>query len=272
MQEILKIDNLTVKVENKVILKKINLSIKEGEIHAILGPNGNGKSTLLQTIMGNDDYQISEGKIIYKEKNINKWDVIKRAKSSIFLTFQNPIEIEGVANLDFLRTFINLNNIKKVKKTSMIEFYKNITSACKGLKIPDNYMERQLNVGFSGGEKKINELIQLRIRKPDLALIDEIDSGLDIDSLSNVQNIINDLHKNTKMSAIIISHYDKLYSKLKITKYHVLINGQIIVSGDKKIFNRIHKEGFDWIYDKYNLERNNQYEVFLEKCAIPTKK
>ena len=271
MNRILELKNLTIgNKDEKIILKNINLAINCGEIHAILGPNGTGKTTLLQTLMGSPFYKIIEGDINYHSKNINNFTPTSRSKEGIFLSFQNPTEIEGINNLDYIKSLLNLNS--KTKK-SFFEVYNIIEKNATNLILPNDFLNRNLNFGFSGGEKKTFELFQLKLKKPKLALIDEIDSGLDVDALKNVSNVINDLQKNNNLSAIIVSHYEELYTKIKVNKFHVLLDGQIVCSGNYDLLRKIQKNGYDWIYKKYNIKRieksnNIEENNFLASCGV----
>ncbi len=261
---LLKINNLTVSADNNKIINNLNIVLKKGEIHAILGPNGNGKTTLFHSIMGSPNYKINKGTIQFLDKEIQNLEVDERSKMGIFLTFQNPVEIDGVVNLDFLRMFINSKN-----QTDIFSFYKKIEDKSKGIKLPHNYLERYLNHGFSGGEKKSYELLQLKLSKCKLALIDEIDSGLDSDSLKSVVKTINILRKEDKdFGALIISHYDKMFDHIKIDKFHILINGSIITSGGKELLEKIHKSGYGWVYEEFNISDSKENQSILDSCGI----
>ena len=268
---LLEIKNLTLATDSNLeIIKDFSLTIKEGEFHAILGPNGNGKTTLLQGIMGNKSYKIIKGKILYQGKKINDWTVTERSLGGIFLSFQVPPEIDGVMNIDYLRNICNVRN----KKLKILDFYKLMNKNEKNIKLPNDYLNREMNIGFSGGEKKMFELLQLKLCNPKLTLLDEIDSGLDVDSIKILTKTIKNIRKNNKLfSSIFVSHYGSLYNELKIDKFHVIINGRLIISGGINIFNRILKEGYGWIYKKFGIKRKinknsvkNNNPVFLDQC------
>ncbi|MCK9292927.1 MAG: Fe-S cluster assembly ATPase SufC [archaeon] len=246
---LLSINNLSVNVEHKKILSKFKLDIKEQEVHAIMGPNGSGKSTLAYTIMGHPKYQVTSGKIIFKNKNILNLSADKRAKLGLFLSFQTPLEIPGLNYFSFLRnSYISTYN----KKISVLEFNLLVKKQTKLLHIDDSFLSRALNVGFSGGEKKRAEILQLNLLNPSLAILDETDSGLDVDSLKLVCKSINNLKKeNPNFSVIVITHHKKILDFLKPDFVHVMNEGEIIKSGDKSFANNIEKNGFTKIIDEY---------------------
>lgn len=239
----LEIKNLHVEVEGKEILKGINLKFKRGKIHALMGPNGSGKSTLANVIMGNPRYIITKGKILFNGKDITKLNPTERAKKGIFLSFQNPSEIEGVAISNFLR--MALNNSKD-RKISVFDFHKLLQEKLKFLKMPENFSERYLNKGFSGGEKKKSEILQLTILNPKVAILDETDSGLDIDALKTISSGINALIDKNKI-IIVITHYKRILEYLKPDKLFVMINGKIAIEGGRELVNKLEKKGYSWI-------------------------
>lgn len=249
----LEIKNLCVQVENKIILEDFNLNINDGEIHAIMGPNGVGKSTLSRVIMGDNRYEILKGDILFEEKKINNLKTDERSKLGIFLAMQSPFEIDGVSNQDFLRTAISNKNEKKI---SMYEFIKKCETSADELKMNKDLIHRSLNVGFSGGEKKKNEVLQIKLLEPSLIILDELDSGLDVDSLKivckNLKEYIND---NPDTSIIIITHYNMILNYLKPDYVHILNNKKIIKTGDYSLVKDIEENG----YDKYtNKEETNE--------------
>ena len=261
------INDLKVSVEDKQILKGINLEINDGEIHALIGPNGHGKSTLLSTIMGHPKYQVDSGSITYYDEDVLKMSVDTRSKKGIFLAMQYPLEISGVKNIDFLKSAINARNEKPV---SLYKFIKEVESASKEVGFDSSLISRNLNEGFSGGEKKRNEILQMKLLNPSLALIDEIDSGLDVDGLNMIANAIN-TPNNDKFSALIISHYSKLYTMVKPTHVHIIVDGKIIKSGDYSLIERVDKEGYSWIEKEYGIsisKQENVKQVSLGTCAI----
>ncbi|MEK6823670.1 MAG: Fe-S cluster assembly ATPase SufC [Nanoarchaeota archaeon] len=239
----LEIKNLHVEVEGKEILKGINLKFEKGKIHALMGPNGSGKSTLANVIMGNPKYKITKGKILFGGKDITKLNPNERAKKGIFLSFQNPSEIEGVTISNFLRTILNISRIKKI---SVLDFHKLLKEKLKFLKMPENFSERYLNQGFSGGEKKKSEILQLVVLNPKVAILDETDSGLDIDSLKLIASKVNRLMNKNKI-IIIITHYKRILEYLKPDKLFVMINGKIALKGGRELVNKLEKKGYGWI-------------------------
>ena len=248
----LSIQNLKVSVDDKQILKGLNLEIKEGEIHALMGPNGNGKSTLLATIMGNPNYHIDEGKILYNGNDLSAMSVDQRAKAGIFLAMQYPPEIAGVTNSDFFRAALNA---KEGKPVSLFTFIKDVEQATKELELKPDLAHRFLNEGFSGGEKKRNEIVQMMLLKPELAMLDEIDSGLDVDALKIVASSLNKMHtERPELSMIIVSHYERFYQLVAPTKVHVLIDGKILVEGGPELSEKIDKEGYQWIGQQYHVD------------------
>jgi len=239
----LKITNLTVKIENKIILDKFNLEIKSGEIHVILGPNGTGKSTLSKVIMGDPNYEIVNGTIKFDDKDITKLETDERAKLGIFLGFQMPISIDGVTNADFLRTAIHSNTTD----FKLMEFIKKINSTCDKLKFDREIVHRAVNVGFSGGERKKNEILQMYLLNPNTILLDEIDSGLDMDSLKIVGESVMDYYNEYKPSILLITHYQRLLEYIKPTHVHIMRDGKIIKNGDIKLIKEIEEKGYDSI-------------------------
>ena len=239
---ILKIENLTVEVDGKVILKDFNLEIKSGEIHAIMGPNGTGKSTLTKVIMGDDNYKIVSGKIYYNGKVINKMPVNERAKMGIFLGMQMPLAIEGVTNADFLRSALRA---KEGDKFKLLPFIREVDKLTKKLHMDPEMIHRGINDGFSGGERKKNEILQMCILKPDVVLLDEIDSGLDVDSLKLVGESVMDYYNERKPAILLVTHYQRLLDYIKPDFIHIMKDGHIVLSGDSSLALKIEKEGYD---------------------------
>ena len=238
----LKIKDLVVEVENKTILNKLNLEIKEGEIHAIMGPNGTGKSTLSKVIMGDPNYIIKEGEILFDNQNINDLTPDKRSHLGIFLGMQMPLEIEGVTNADFLRTACHN---KEKENFKLMPFIKEIDKTCEKLKMDKEMIHRSVNAGFSGGERKKNEILQMYILKPNTILLDEIDSGLDVDSLKIVGENVMDYYKENKCSILLITHYQRLLDYIKPDFVHIMIDGRIVKSGDSSLVKKIEEEGYE---------------------------
>lgn len=239
---ILKIDNLTVEVADKIILKDFNLEIKSGEIHAIMGPNGTGKSTLTKVIMGDPNYKIIKGKISYNGKVINKMPVNERAKLGIFLGMQMPMAIEGVTNADFLRSALRA---KEGEKFKLLPFIREVEELTKKLHMDSDMIHRGVNDGFSGGERKKNEILQMNILKPDVVLLDEIDSGLDVDSLKLVGESVMEYYNNRKPAILLVTHYQRLLDYIKPDFIHIMKDGRIVLSGDKTLALKIEEEGYD---------------------------
>ena len=240
----LKIKNLKAKIDNKEILKGLNLEIKPGEVHAIMGPNGSGKSTLSNVLSGKKGYTVS-GDVTYLNENLLDLEIEKRAHKGIFLAFQYPLEIPGVNTNIFLKT--SLNAIKKAKgekELDAIEFLKLVKQKASELKFDEKILSRQLNVGFSGGEKKKNEILQMSILNPKLSILDETDSGLDIDALKIVSEGVNAL-RSKESSFLIITHYQRLLEYIKPDFVHVLINGQIVKSGGSELALELENKGYE---------------------------
>lgn len=240
----LKLKDLTVKVENKVVLDKFNLNINDGEIHVIMGPNGVGKSTLTKIIMADPNYKVLSGDIIFNGKSILNLTTDERAKKGIFLAMQDPPSIDGVTNSDFLRTALSS---KENKNINLYEFIKKIDEAKDDLKMPDEMIHRSVNKGFSGGEKKKNEILQMKMLSPSFIMLDEIDSGVDVDSLKIVAENINNYRKeNRDSSYLIITHYTHLLKYIKPDYVHVIKDGRIIKTGNYDLAKKIEDNGFDF--------------------------
>ena len=243
----LSIDNLHVSVEGKPILNGINLDVRAGEVHAIMGPNGSGKSTLSSVIAGNEDYEVTDGDIVYKNENIVELSPEERAHKGIFLSFQYPIEIPGITVTNFIKTAIN-SNLKARNEDEMPanKMLKKIREKAELLEIDSKFLSRSLNEGFSGGEKKRNEIFQMAMLEPSLSILDETDSGLDIDALKIVANGVNKL-KNKDNAVIVITHYQRLLDYIIPDYVHVLHDGKIVKSGDKELAHQLEEKGYDWI-------------------------
>ena len=240
----LKIDKITVKIDEKTILKNFSLTINEGEIHAIMGPNGTGKSTLAKVIMGDSLYKITKGNIYYNDIDIKKLSIDERAKLGIFLGMQLPPEIEGVTNADFLRSAVSS---KMGDSFSLMPFIKKLTNISKKLKMDKEMIHRSINLGFSGGERKKNEILQMYMLEPSMVLLDEIDSGLDVDSLKIVGENVMDYYKEYNPGILVITHYQRLLDYIKPDYVHIMYNGQIIKSGNKDLVKEIETYGYEKI-------------------------
>ena len=243
----LKIENLHVSIDDKEILKGLSLDVKPGEIHAIMGPNGSGKSTLSSVIAGSEDYEVVKGNIFYNDEYIEDLSAEERANKGIFMSFQYPVEIPGITVTNFIKTAINSNlKARGEKEMPAGDMLKKIREKSKLLEIDSKFLSRSLNEGFSGGEKKRNEIFQMAMLEPSLAILDETDSGLDIDALKIVANGVNKL-KNDDNAIIIITHYQRLLDYILPDFVHVLQDGKITKSGDKSLALELEEKGYDWI-------------------------
>jgi Fe-S cluster assembly ATP-binding protein len=243
----LTIENLHAQIEGKDILKGIDLDVKAGEVHAIMGPNGSGKSTLSSVIAGNEDYEMIQGKILLKGKDLAELDAEERAHEGIFLSFQYPVEIPGVSVTNFIKTAINANRkAQGLEDMPASELLKKIREKAQLLEIDSKFLSRSLNEGFSGGEKKRNEIFQMAMLEPALAILDETDSGLDIDALKIVANGVNKLRSKDN-AVIVITHYQRLLDYIVPDFVHVLFDGKIVKSGTKDLAHELEAKGYDWI-------------------------
>jgi len=246
-----KIKNLEVSINNKKIIKDFNIELNPGELHVIMGPNGSGKSTLTNTIAGKDDYIVEKGDISLHNKSIIDLDPEERAGKGIFVSFQYPISLPGVNNIYFLKEAVNsIRKYRGEKEISSVEFMKKIKSKIKDVDFDESFINRAVNYGFSGGEKKRNEILQLLMMEPEVAILDETDSGLDIDALRTVAEGINTF-RNSKRSIILITHYQRILDYLKPDKIHILMDGSIVKTGDIDLVDTLEEKGYKWI-DKGN--------------------
>lgn len=240
---ILKIENLTVKTQDKIILQDFNLTVKSGEIHAIMGPNGTGKSTLTKVIMGDPDYIIEKGSIYFNDINLNELATYERARLGLFLAMQMPMEIEGVSNADFLRAALRSQN----PEFKLYSFIKELDKKIEDLQMNPEMIHRGVNEGFSGGERKKNEILQMNLLKPKMVMLDEIDSGLDVDSLRLVGQSVMNYYQEEKPGILLVTHYQRLLDYIKPDFVHIMNNGQIIKSGDISLVSQIEAEGYNKI-------------------------
>ena len=245
------IKNLYVSAADKEILKGIDLEINEGEIHAIMGPNGNGKSTLLSTIMGHPAYTVTKGSIEFNGEDVLQMSVDERSRKGLFLAMQYPKEIAGVTNSDFLRAAINARLEKNI---SLFKFIKEMEGNISKLKMKEDLAHRFVNDGFSGGEKKRNEILQMMMLHPKIAMLDEIDSGLDVDAIKLVSDAILQLKEESNLGLLIVSHYERFFTMIKPTHSHVIVDGKIVVEGDDELVYKIDNDGYDWLYEELKIQ------------------
>ncbi len=243
----LKIENLHASIGEKEILKGINLTVNPGEVHAIMGPNGSGKSTLASVLAGREDYEVTSGSVTYRDMDLLELSPEERAREGVFLAFQYPIEIPGVTTINFLKTAINeIRKHRGEEALDAVSFLKRMKEKSKLVEIDQSLLSRSLNEGFSGGEKKRNEIFQMAMLEPRLAILDETDSGLDIDALRIVANGVN-LLKTPNNATIVVTHYQRLLDYIVPDFVHVLWNGKIIKSGTKELALELEEKGYDWV-------------------------
>ena len=260
---ILKIKNLHVSVAGKEILKGVDLEVSEGETLALLGPNGHGKSTLLAAIMGNPNYEVTEGTIFLDDIDVLSLSVDQRSKAGIFLAMQYPSEIPGVNSADFLKAAMNAH---REKPMSLFQYYKSLETAYKEMGIPFEMSNRNLNEGFSGGEKKRNEILQMKLLSPKFALLDEIDSGLDVDAIQVVSAAIVEEKKKGR-GFLVVSHYARLYNLIQPTRVAVMINGKIALQGGVDLIERIDRDGYEWMKRELGIQIEKE-ELDMSKVSI----
>lgn len=249
---VLEIKNLHVSIEEKEILKGVNLTMKTGEIHAIMGPNGTGKSTLSAAIMGNPNYEVTEGEILFDGKNVLDLEVDERARLGLFLAMQYPSEIPGITNAEFMRAAINAKRDEN-DKISVMAFLKKLDEKMALLNMPEEMAERYLNEGFSGGEKKRNEILQLLMLEPTFAILDEIDSGLDIDALKVVAKGVNEM-RSENFGALIITHYQRLLNYITPDVVHIMMEGRVVMTGNADLAKRLEAEGYAGISKELGID------------------
>ncbi len=244
------IKNLHASIEDKEILKGINLEVNAGEVHAIMGPNGSGKSTLASVLAGREEYEVSEGTVEYLGEDLLELDPEERAQKGIFLAFQYPVEIPGVSTTNFLKTALNqVRESRGEKALDAVNFLKLMKEKMKLVDIDQSLLSRSLNEGFSGGEKKRNEIFQMAMLEPKLSILDETDSGLDIDALKIVADGVNKL-RSSETASIVVTHYQRLLEYIVPDYVHVLYNGRIVKSGDKSLALELEEKGYDWIKEE----------------------
>lgn len=252
MVSVLEIKDLHVSIEGKEILKGVNLTIKQNEVHAIMGPNGTGKSTLSAAIMGHPKYEVTQGEVLLDGENVLEMEVDERAQAGLFLAMQYPSEISGVTNADFLRSAINAKR-EEGNEINLMQFIKKLDKNMEFLEMDLDMAQRYLNEGFSGGEKKRNEILQLMMLEPKFAILDEIDSGLDIDALKVVSKGINEM-RGENFGCLIITHYQRLLNYITPDFVHVMMQGKVVKSGGKELAKRLEAEGYDWIKQELNIQ------------------
>ncbi len=263
------IKNLHAQIDGKEILKGIDLTIKTGEMHAIMGPNGTGKSTLSAVIMGNPKYIVTEGSITLDGEDVLSMTVDERSRKGIFLAMQYPNEITGITNSDFIKAALQAR-MKEGEHVSLFKFIKQMDQAVQDLKMNPDLPHRYINEGFSGGEKKRNEILQMKMLKPHFAILDEIDSGLDVDALKVVGENINAMRSDS-FASLIITHYQRLLDYINTTHVHIMVNGRIVRSGGKELITKIDNEGYDWIKAELGIvdnEASKKQAIILGSCAV----
>jgi Fe-S cluster assembly ATP-binding protein len=248
--KMLTIKDLHASADDKPILNGLDLNVNAGEVHAIMGPNGSGKSTLAHILSGREGYQVTQGDVIYNNRNLLDLNIEERAQHGIFLAMQYPVELPGVNNMTFLRE--SLNSIRKARgedELDAVNFMKLVREKAKLVELPDKLLKRDVNSGFSGGEKKRNEILQMALLEPELAILDETDSGLDIDALRVVADGVNAL-RSPERAMIVVTHYQRLLDYIKPDFVHVLANGRIVRSGDKSLAYELEEKGYSWILEE----------------------
>ena len=248
----LEIKDLHVEIDGKEILKGVNLTINTNEIHAIMGPNGTGKSTLASAIMGHPKYEVTQGEILIDGENVLEMEVDERAKAGLFLAMQYPSEISGVTNADFLRSAINARR-EEGDEISLMKFIRELDKTMEFLEMPEEMGQRYLNEGFSGGEKKRNEILQMMMIKPTFGILDEIDSGLDIDALKVVSKGINEM-RGEGFGCLMITHYQRLLNYITPDHVHVMMQGKVVKSGGAELAHRLEAEGYEWVKQELGIE------------------
>ncbi len=248
----LTIDSLNAEVEDKAILKGLSLEVKPGEVHAIMGPNGAGKSTLGHVLSGREGYEVTGGRVDFHGKDLLDLETEERAREGLFLAFQYPVEIPGVSNMEFLKAAVDaVREHRGLEALDAVNFMKKAREACKAVNLKQDFLKRGVNEGFSGGEKKRNEIMQMMLLEPSLAILDETDSGLDIDALQVVADGVNAL-RSPERSFIVVTHYQRLLNYIEPDYVHVLADGRIVKSGDKSLALELEEKGYAWLEDEVN--------------------
>ncbi len=247
-----RIEGLRVSVEDKEIVRGLNLEIRGGEIHAIMGPNGTGKSTLASALMGHPAYEVTAGSVTLDGEDVLAMSVDERARAGMFLAMQYPAEVPGVSNANFIRTALNAR-LGEGNEVPVIKFHRELQEKMKSLSIDPSFAERYLNEGFSGGEKKRNEILQMSMLKPRIAILDEIDSGLDIDALKIVAKAVNDL-RSPEVGFLVITHYQRLLQYIVPDYVHVMMQGRIVKSGGRELAEKLEAQGYDWLKQELGIE------------------
>ena len=251
----LEIKDLHVEIDGKEILKGVNLTINTNEVHAIMGPNGTGKSTLASAIMGHPKYEVTQGEVLIDGENVLEMEVDERAKAGLFLAMQYPSEIAGVTNADFLRSAINARR-EEGDEISLMKFIRELDKTMEFLEMPEEMSQRYLNEGFSGGEKKRNEILQMMMIKPTFGILDEIDSGLDIDALKVVSKGINEM-RGEGFGCLMITHYQRLLNYITPDHVHVMMQGKVVKSGGQELAQKLEAEGYEWIKAELGIENTD---------------
>ena len=251
----LEIKDLHVEIDGKEILKGVNLTINTNEVHAIMGPNGTGKSTLASAIMGHPKYVVTQGEVLIDGENVLEMEVDERAKAGLFLAMQYPSEIAGVTNADFLRSAINARR-EEGNEISLMKFIRELDKTMEFLEMPEEMAQRYLNEGFSGGEKKRNEILQMMMIKPTFGILDEIDSGLDIDALKVVSKGINEM-RGEGFGCLMITHYQRLLNYITPDHVHVMMQGKVVKSGGQELAQKLEAEGYEWIKAELGIENTD---------------
>ncbi|MFA6890277.1 MAG: Fe-S cluster assembly ATPase SufC [Bacilli bacterium] len=268
----LEIKNLHASVEDTEILKGLNLELETGSIHAIMGPNGTGKSTLAAVIMGNPHYRVTEGEILLDGENVLAMSVDERSRKGIFLAMQYPNEISGITNADFIKSAMQAR-LQEGEHISLFKFVREIDRAVTDLKMNPDLPHRYVNEGFSGGEKKRNEILQMKMLQPHFAILDEIDSGLDVDALKIVGENVNSM-RGKQFCALVITHYQRLLDYINVDHVHIMMNGKIVKSGTQDLIVKIDKEGYDWLKYELGIEEEvvEKHTIVLGTCAVKDRK